>query len=94
MKAAGIYSARGVLFVGVDSGQDSVKQVVDYAEKNGIEYQLVVDSEGLIGGAYGVDAFPTTFIVNTDGSIVFHTVGPMAQTELTGALDGFLAGAR
>jgi peroxiredoxin len=94
VRAAGAYSARGVYFVGVDSGDESVKQVVDFAQKNGISYQLVVDTQGQIEGAYGVDAFPTTFILNTDGNIIFHTVGPMAQYELSGALDGFLAGAQ
>jgi len=94
VKIADEYSSRGVYFVGVDSGEESVRQVTDFAVKYGIGYQLVVDTKDIIESAYGVDALPTTFIINTNGAVIFHTVGSMAGDDLTGALDAFLSGAR
>ena len=94
VKIADAYSSRGVYFVGVDGGDDSVEQVTSFATKYGIDYQLVVDTQDLIRRAYGVSAFPTTFIVNSNGAVIFHTVGSMAGDDLTGALDAFIAGAR
>ena len=81
-------------FVGVDSGEDSVDRVTTFATKYGIDYQLVVDTQDLIQRAYGVSAFPTTFIVNASGTVIFHTVGSMAGDDLTGALDALLSGTR
>ena len=94
MKIADEYSSRGVYFVGVDSGEESVQQVTNFAVKYGIDYQLVVDTKDLIQSAYGVSALPTTFIINTNGAVIFHTVGSMGGDDLTGALDAFLSGAR
>jgi len=94
VKIADDYSSRGVYFVGVDSGEESVEQVTKFAVKYGIDYQLVVDTKDLIQSAYGVSALPTTFIINTNGAVIFHTVGSMAGDDLTGALDAFLSGAR
>ena len=94
VKIADEYSSKGVYFVGVDSGDESVDQVTNFAVKYGIDYQLVVDTKALIQSAYGVSAIPTTFIINTNGAVIFHTVGSMAGDDLTGVLDTFLSGAR
>jgi thiol-disulfide isomerase/thioredoxin len=94
VKIADEYSSRGVYFVGVDSGEESVEQVTKFAVRYGIDYQLVVDTKDLIQSAYAVSALPTTFIINTNGAVIFHTVGSMAGDDLTGALDAFLSRAR
>jgi peroxiredoxin len=91
VKIADAYSARGVYFVGVDSGDESVAEVTTFAQKYGIDYQLVVDTREIIRRAYGVGALPTTFIINSNGAVVFHTVGSMAGDDLTSTLDAFLA---
>jgi|SRR5579864_3369762 len=93
VKIADSYSSRGVYFVGVDSGSDSVEDVTEFAQQYGIDYQLVVDAQNLIASAYGVGAFPTTFILSTRGDVIFHRVGFLDGNELTGALDSYLAGA-
>lgn len=94
VKVADDYAGRGVYVVGVDSGQESVDAVTAFANKYNIGYQLVVDSQNLIAGEYGVHAFPTTFIVGTNGSIIVHVVGPIAGSDLRTALDTLLARSR
>jgi len=94
VKIADEYSSRGVYFVGVDSGDESVDAVTKFAVKYGIDYQLVVDTQELIHRAYGVHALPTTFIIDNKGAVVFSTVGSMAGDDLNGVLDALLSGAR
>lgn len=84
------YASRGVRFVGVDSGEESVAQVSAYANLYDIDYQLVVDSTLSIKNGYGVNAFPTTFIVDRSGSIVAAVAGSLTAPDLVHLLDKYL----
>lgn len=85
------YASRGVRFVGVDSGEESVAQVSAYASLYGIDYQLVVDSTLTIKNGYGVNAFPTTFIVDRNGSIVAAVAGSLTAPDLVRLLNKYLS---
>jgi|SRR5579863_6903946 len=85
------FASRGVRFVGVDSGEESVAQVSAFAAIYGIDYQLVVDSTLSIKNGYGVNAFPTTFIVDRTGGIVDALAGTLTAPDLVRLLNKYLA---
>ena len=84
------YASRGVRFVGVDSGEESLKLVSAYANLYNIDYQLVVDSTLSIKNGYGVNAFPTTFIVDRNGSVVAAVAGSLTAPDLVRLLNKYL----
>lgn len=88
------YADKGVYFVGVDTGNETASKVTSFARNYGIGYQLIVDDRQQIGDAYGVTALPTTFIVDPNGALVYHSVGEIGPAELTGQIEAYLNGAR
>ena len=59
-------------FVGVDPVDDAAKMLA-FAAARGVDYPLLLDSDGkLITGAE-VASFPTTLFVSADGRIVHQT---------------------
>ncbi len=71
------YASKGLVVIGVseDRGDGILDNVSDFASKNGLTYQIVVDNDD-IANAYGnINAIPTSFLVNKDGQIVEKWIG-------------------
>ena len=75
------YAADGLAIVGVatnDGGPDVVKS---FMQKEGMNYQVVIGDDD-VGAAYGgIDAIPTTFIIDRSGRIVDRKVGAMSTAD-------------
>jgi len=82
---------QGVVIFGVsvDQHEKKVQMVTNYVEKVGISYINVIDnSPPKIAEAYGgIQAIPTTFIINRDGVIVQKLVGMKSKAEFKSALE-------
>lgn len=76
-----------VLAVAVDSGGPA--EVREWMRRQGVDFPSVVDP-GTLARAYGVQAFPTSFVVGRDGRIRFVETG--YTTELGLRLRMALAG--
>jgi len=61
-----------VQFVGVDPVDDAAK-MVSFATDRGVDYPLLLDTDGKLITAAEVAAFPTTLFVSADGRIVHQT---------------------
>ena len=62
-----------VLTIAVKSGSDiSIEQ---YMKEQGLSFKTYNDDEGLIAQEFNVPAYPTTFIYNKKGELVFSEVG-------------------
>ena len=61
-----------VQFVGVDPVDDA-DEMLAFAAERGVEYPLLLDSEGELVTRAGVAVFPTTLFVSPDGRIVRQT---------------------
>ena len=62
-----------LLTVALRSGSpEAVKQ---YLQKKQFNWQVVNDPQGEVARLYGVKAVPALFFLNSDGNIVFTTVG-------------------
>jgi peroxiredoxin len=60
-----------VQFVGVDPVDDAGKMLA-FAADRGVDYPLLLDTDGKLITAAEVAAFPTTLFVSADGRIVFN----------------------
>jgi cytochrome c biogenesis protein CcmG, thiol:disulfide interchange protein DsbE len=76
------WSARGVVFVGVDV-QDFKGAARKFLAKYGVEYTIVRDGPGSTIGPFGLTGYPETFFVDRRGRVVPpHIVGIASREEL------------
>lgn len=62
-----------VLSIAVKSGSDIT--IEQYMNENDLSYKTYNDDEGFLAHEYKVPAYPTTFIYNKKGELVFSEVG-------------------
>ncbi len=84
------YRGDGLVVVGIDA-QDFKGDARAFARRNGMTYPLVHDGPGKTVGAYGVQAFPETFVVDRRGRIVGQIVGQLdANDDIESRFRGYL----
>lgn len=79
-----------VRFVGINT-QDSPELTRSFAAERGVTYELLRDPDGEFLVANGIATFPTTLLVDTDGTVVRQRAGEMSQAELEAAIEELLA---
>ena len=81
-----MYKAKGVQFLGISD--DDVNALVKFVQENKINYPTLIDgSIDTIMPEWGIEAIPTTFILNGNGEVLFHNVGMMAKDQLINAIE-------
>ena len=68
------YKDQGFVILAVNC-QESRADVWTFMENNKLTFPAVLDSDGKASGSYGVQAIPTSFIINREGRIVSRLVG-------------------
>jgi thiol-disulfide isomerase/thioredoxin len=58
-----------VVIVGVSLDRAGPGVVRDFAEKHGINYEMVMGDEKVVDAFGGVEAIPTTFLIDRDGQV-------------------------
>lgn len=79
------YSAKGLNIYGVEFSQDNEKGLVEYIEKQKIEYPTLYNGKG-IAKDYGVNAAPTFFLIDKRGKIIYTSIA-LKKNELISAID-------
>ena len=77
-----------VQFVGVDPVDDA-DAMTAFAAERGVEYPLLLDSDGEFVTAVSIAAFPTTLFVSADGRILRQT-NAIEADDLRAAIDELL----
>jgi thiol-disulfide isomerase/thioredoxin len=67
------FGKQGLEMVAVSS--EDFQTVRDYAGSGRYPFKILVDSEDVLSQRFGIDAIPTTFIVDKQGHLVYHHVG-------------------
>ncbi|MFA5038168.1 MAG: TlpA disulfide reductase family protein [Candidatus Omnitrophota bacterium] len=62
--------AQGVEIIPIDVGESKAK-VLSYAEKAGLPFAVLLDSDGRVSESYGVIGVPTIVLISGDGTIVW-----------------------
>ncbi len=71
--------------VGVD-WNDDLGAARSFVSKNGLTYPNMVDPSGMTGNGYGLNGLPTTFILDSRGTITDVLRGPQSAEALLQAL--------
>ncbi len=56
-----------------DDGRASVQRFVDEMH---LTFPVLTDPDGVVPGRYGVTGYPETFVIDRDGRVIQHTIGP------------------
>lgn len=59
-------------------GEKTVEEIAAFLEENGLTYPVLMDTEGDLFTAYGISAFPTTFMIDREGNVFGYLTGQMS----------------
>jgi cytochrome c biogenesis protein CcmG/thiol:disulfide interchange protein DsbE len=84
------YHPQGVDFVGVDI-KDTPDDARNFLQRYTASYPNGFDAQKQIYIDYGVYGLPETFVVDRQGMVIHHVIGPVTQQQLAGWLDATVA---
>ena len=68
------YGGKDVSFLGIS--QDSSRATKEFADEYGVTFPMLLDTEGYpASNAYGLTNVPTSFLIDTDGSVKIASMG-------------------
>ncbi len=74
--------AKGVEVIGVSLDEGGWDVVQPYVNRSNIPYPVVIGDQSLSEAYGGIEAIPTTFIINKEGNIVGKHVGYLSKDQL------------
>lgn len=72
----------------------SQEEVEAFLEENGYTYPTVMDLDGSIFGAYGIQAFPTTFMIDKYGDIYGYVPGMLSKDMMESIIQQTIDGTK
>lgn len=84
------YGPRGFAVLGIAMDEEGKSVVKPFVAENGIDYVTLLGNDG-VAKAYGpIVGFPTKFLVDRQGRIVAHFVGPVPRPVLEKKIQALL----
>lgn len=74
------YKDQGLHVIGI-SRIDTQKTLESYIERNGICYTILLGNQD-VNSAYNISFYPTTYLIDKEGKILFHHIGVYDQSTL------------
>ncbi|MGH8013012.1 MAG: TlpA family protein disulfide reductase [Candidatus Binataceae bacterium] len=76
------------VILAVSQDTDGAQAVAPYLKSNGFNFTVLLDPKNVVGEAYNVSGIPETFIIDQQGRIVAHHIGPYdwSNSEIRDAL--------
>ena len=71
------YKDQGFEIIAVDGKRDT-ERATKFIEENGLTYTMLENSEGddeIVGGLYKVRAYPTSFLIDRNGKVMYSHLG-------------------
>ena len=68
------YRDRGLEMLAVNC-MEKEQDVLAFMKENKFSFPVVLDNEGKAGNTYGIQAIPTTFLIDREGNIIIRLVG-------------------
>jgi len=87
------YKNQGLEILAVNA-MEGRADVQDFMKNNAFSFPVLLDEEGRAGNTYGVQALPTTFLIDRNGKIILRLVGSIDwDTEnVNAAIEKLLGG--
>ena len=68
------YKDEGLEILAVNC-METRQEVAAFMEENALTFTAALDEDGKINGTYGVQAIPTSYLIDRDGKIIMRLVG-------------------
>lgn len=68
--------------------------IADFLEEGGYTYPVLMDTTGDVMMDYGISAFPTTFMIDSDGNLFGYLQGAMTREIMDSIIDQTVSGIR
>jgi len=75
------YAAQGLVIIGVSLDRKGPSAVREFAIARGMNYTIVMGDDASVEAFGGIDAIPTTFLINRRGVIVHKKIGALSSEE-------------
>ena len=77
----------------VSQDEDGKRVVAPFVERMRLTFPVLLDPERQVGDRYGVTGYPETFVIDRNGYVVEHVVGPRdwAAPDEIAALEALIA---
>lgn len=85
-RASAMYTAAGVVFVGVATGGDTVSSARALVEAAHLRYRVALDANQAVAWRYYVGGWPTSFFIDARGNLRGEYVGPLDDGSLRSGL--------
>jgi peroxiredoxin/outer membrane lipoprotein-sorting protein len=85
------WEKRGLVVLGLDVGEDA-NTVEKFAREQSYTFPLLIGTEPDIAAKYFVEAYPSTFVIDRLGRIVFRDLGGADPAKLQAAVEKALGG--
>lgn len=88
------YKPKGVRVLGVSVDETDVTRVRKFVEREKLTFPMAHDQDGRVQTLYQINGIPNTFIIASDGRILWKSIGNLhgVVDSLRRVLDGALAG--
>lgn len=83
--AHGSFGGR-VTFIGVNM-YDSAVAAANFAQRYGVNYDILLDTNGELVGELGIALAPTTILVDAEGTIIYQESGELTESEITALIN-------
>jgi peroxiredoxin len=84
------YKSRGFEIVGIALDNEGWSKVKPFMDKKKINYPVVLGTTEVVRKYGGIDAIPTTFIIDENGYVIGHHVGGLSKADLEQFLESVL----
>jgi thiol-disulfide isomerase/thioredoxin len=70
------FKGQGLEVLAVDC-QEEARDVSAFMRRNKLSFPAALDASGMVSGYYGIEAIPTTYIIDRSGKIILKVVGSL-----------------
>jgi thiol-disulfide isomerase/thioredoxin len=84
---------QGLVVLGLDVGEDAAT-VASFGKEQSYTFTMLLGAEPDVSAKYYVEAYPTTFVVDRLGQVVYRELGGASPDGLRAAVEGALRGPR
>ena len=84
------YRSKGLIAIGVNE-QESAAKAKSFVDKYHIPFTVLLDSNGHMGGDYGVIAMPVHVFIDRNGKVSTYRLGEMNPSEIEAAIKKILS---
>ena len=74
--------------------EKSEEEIKAFLEENGYTYPVLMDTTGEVFMSYGVNAFPTTFMITREGEVFGYASGQLNEETIKSIVEQTMSGKR